>query len=147
MGQSHNLQGEQLAMFMSPNDIKAGGYKFGDGGENIEPGEEEETTTAIREHKLRGADKSWGGNKSLAQSVESEGVKEPIGLHTSAEKRVLRQGHHRYFSQERADPNKLMPVVHSDNAGGALTEYNHTNIESYQEGAAHRDKQWKRYHK
>ena len=107
MSASDHLNGEQLKMFMSPNEILAEGYKPSEG-------------LALKRKEAA----TWG----ITRSVAAEGVHHPVSLSHSvgwgvrdesgardarSDKRIA-NGHHRFVAQQEADPDRLMPVVHGE---------------------------------
>lgn len=51
---------------------------------------------------------------SMYDDIGKNGVREPVRLYNNGGLKQLVNGHHRYFSQRAHDPDRLMPVVHSD---------------------------------
>lgn len=124
MAASDHLNGQQLKMFMSPNEIDAAGYT---------PTEDQPL------RKTREA-KAWG----LTESIKNGGVQYPVTLgHTYSERTEVKDrstgvwrtqhaepveekhlinGHHRYFAQKEVDPDRLMPVQHGEEAHTVLRQ-------------------------
>ena len=114
MSASDHLNGEQLKMFMSPNEIDAAGFK---------------PTEPYPLRKTREA-KAWG----LTDSIAQEGVRYPLtlghseaahdewGAETGGRKpyRAIVNGHHRYYGQRDVDPDRLMPVLHGEDVYDSL---------------------------
>lgn len=117
---------EQLSMFMSAREIKAG-YKIN----------HHERGQVARERPGGGTgmwietdDQTWGrklaeskrpggwndheeGKPSVHQSVGAEGVRMPVHLATSSTERQIGNGYHRVAAAADHDPDRLMPVLHS----------------------------------
>jgi len=109
---SNPLSYEQLAMFMTPHEIKQN-Y-------SVHPGEKDDDETDEQLYKRKARESHQREftrlppNKqgmervvSLAEGIRREGVKRPVEL-SSADKTVA-DGHHRLSV---ADPHKLIPVTH-----------------------------------
>lgn len=51
---------------------------------------------------------------SMYDDIGKNGVREPVRLYQNGGIKQLVNGHHRYFTQQAHDPDRLMPVVHND---------------------------------
>jgi hypothetical protein len=81
------------------------------------PSETHETDTELWERKAEeSADFITAGHGSLYESVEAEGVKNPVHLSTeqmgSFGKQQIIGGHHRIAVSLETDPHRLIPVLH-----------------------------------
>ena len=116
MAASDHLHPHQLKMFMSPHEVEGYVDSFGDFGSAPA---DIARNTAFK----RGESKESGMHDSIA----AEGVKKPLEISHFDNtyggedskvrgKTILSQGHHRWVSQNDADPDRLMPVVHHPNS-------------------------------
>jgi len=97
MSASDNLSHEQLAMFMTPRQIKS---KY-----DVYHGEYEEGETNPKQlYSRKRKDAKYSG---LYQSVQKHGVEQPVEL--SLGDRTVLDGHHRIAS---AKSKSLIPVTH-----------------------------------
>lgn len=131
MGQKHNINPNQLTMFERAGDLanpdKTSYYDFD---EYPDPDEGDfQTFDEFKSHKLNQSKSSpedythrplmrRPGQRSHYESIQQEGVREPVELTSSAElygdtgtpNKVLMEGHHRVFAQADIDPDALVPV-------------------------------------
>lgn len=113
-------QWHQLPMFQTPRELRSSGMTFGDMPDTFEIGDTAESANEkLRVKKI--SQSRWPGSAgrtsadSLHDSIEREGVKEPLHVeHYGDRGSMLLNGHHRFFSQEEHDPDRLMPVSHGD---------------------------------
>jgi hypothetical protein len=110
------LNPNQLKMFMTPREI--GGYvtDYGDFGTNP-GGLPHEAFRRLNDERALEKDTN-AGRSGLSASIAREGVKKPIDIgHGTSDayegKTILWNGHHRLQEQSIADPDRLMPVVHT----------------------------------
>jgi hypothetical protein len=128
MAASDHLHPDQLKMFMSPREIAGYIDEFGDFG--AEP-KYIESGTAAKMAESR--------DSGMHDSIAAEGVKKPVEISHFSEnygdpksrvrgKTILSQGHHRWASQNDADPDRLMPVVHHLNSWGGAGAGRYLNL-------------------
>lgn len=115
MAKEH-LQGEQLKMFMTPNEI------IGSVDDSVDRNDEEDLDQ-LWEMKESELDNS-PDYKKLKESVNEEGVKRPVTLTTNYGGKgtlFMGDGHHRvvaaYQKQEKTGRQQYVPVIYSNNYG------------------------------
>lgn len=104
---------DQLKMFMSPREVAGYVTEYGDFGRNTG----ELPHEVMRENcPVRHAAKTRNlADSGMGASVAAEGVKKPLDIiHSSrSSDTMLNNGHHRLLAQSQADPDRLMPVIHT----------------------------------
>lgn len=115
MAKEH-LQGEQLKMFMTPNEI------IGSVDDSVDRNDDEDLDQ-LWEMKESELDNSPDYAK-LKESVNEEGVKRPVTLTTNYGGKgtlFMGDGHHRvvaaYQKQEKTGRQQYVPVIYSNNYG------------------------------
>ena len=111
------LSHEQLAMFMTPKEIKRNYAPHPD--DYLHPddnNDKEETTKELWNRKLSQSSlkhpKLLVEGKTLRDHIREHGVQQPVTL--NAETRTVMGGHHRIASAAKDRPKDLIPVVYSD---------------------------------
>ncbi|NBR26419.1 MAG: hypothetical protein EBU08_22100 [Micrococcales bacterium] len=97
MAAENNLSHEQLAMYMTPKEIKSKYSVYSGEYDDHELGDEEVWNRKRKESKRDG----------LYESVRKHGVEEPVQL--SLGDKTVADGHHRIAA---AKPKQLIPVTH-----------------------------------
>lgn len=115
MAKEH-LQGEQLKMFMTPNEI------IGSVDDSVDRNDEEDIDQLweMKESELDNSPEY----SNLKKSVNEEGVKRPVTLTTNYGGKgtlFMGDGHHRvvaaYQKQEKTGRQQYVPVIYSNNYG------------------------------
>lgn len=102
----------QLRMFMSARDIGDYVDAYGDVGDNT-GGLPHEAMRAANPGAVERKINNMGGS-GMGDSIAAEGVKKPLDITHRGAERHLVNGHHRLIAQSQADPDRLMPVVHTE---------------------------------
>lgn len=147
MGQAHNIHPDQLAMFMSPADIKA---KYHPNTADTESAlynntfdsdpDEEYSPSSSESHDILWEEKGEEGrDNGLYNSVAKHGVRDPVNLHAYSPREArasnrwpnnnpptggwrgsIGNGHHRLQMAGEIDDQKLIPVLHHSNKREAI---------------------------
>jgi hypothetical protein len=101
----------QLKLFMSAREIGDSVSAYGDFGQNP-GGLPHEAMRTISSDVLERKKNNFG-RSGLQESVQTHGVKKPLDITHDSGGMMLANGHHRLIAQSQADPDRLIPVVHT----------------------------------